>query len=125
MPRYVVLRHELPSDSARASHWDLMFEFQGVLRTWSVESEPAIGRTAIAQLLADHRLEYLEYQGPVSGGRGTVTRWDEGEYTLEESSDRHWQALIYGRRLRSRVKLERDKHDHSWRVSFEAAPTSG
>jgi hypothetical protein len=125
MPRYVVLRHELPSDSARASHWDLMFEFQGVLRTWSVESEPAIGRTAIAQLLADHRLEYLEYQGPVSGGRGTVVRWDEGEYTLEQSGDQRWQTLLCGRRLQARVTLVQETPDHSWRVSFAAAPTSG
>jgi len=23
---------------------------------------------------------YLDYEGPVGGGRGTVTRWDGGEY---------------------------------------------
>ena len=125
MPRFVILRHELPADSTRPSHWDLMFEEQGALRTWAVESEPAIGASANAEALADHRLAYLTYEGEVSGGRGTVARWDEGEYTLEKSSDNDWQALLHGRRLQSRIKLVRDRPDHSWRVSFEAAPTSG
>jgi hypothetical protein len=125
MARFIILRHELPADSTRPSHWDLMFEVQGVLRTWAVETEPAFGTSATAEALADHRLAYLTYEGEVSGGRGTVTRFDEGEYTLESSSDHEWQALLHGRRLRGRVKLVREGPDHSWRVSFEAAPTSG
>ena len=31
MPRFVVLEHELPAESERASHWDLMLEDGQVL----------------------------------------------------------------------------------------------
>ncbi len=125
MPRFVILRHELPPEQARPSHWDLMFEQGGTLRTWTIESELAPHCDVAAQALADHRLEYLKYQGPVSGGRGTVTQWDRGEYTLERDSDNEWQALLSGARLVGRVSLRRSGADHCWRVSFEAAPTSG
>src|SRR5882724_3306447 len=67
MPRFVILRHETPPGFARPAHWDFMLECGGVLRTWE---------------MADHRLAYLEYEGEVPGGRGTVSRWDEGRYEI-------------------------------------------
>ncbi|MEX2111880.1 MAG: hypothetical protein WD845_01765, partial [Pirellulales bacterium] len=61
MPRFVILRHELPAGQARPSHWDLMFENGGTLRTWTVQCEPKLPLDAEAQSLADHRIEYLDY----------------------------------------------------------------
>ncbi|MFO1094461.1 MAG: DNA polymerase ligase N-terminal domain-containing protein [Planctomycetaceae bacterium] len=75
MPRYVILTHDHPFP-----HWDLMLESGGVLRTWRLLNEPATGRRVPAERLADHRLKYLDYEGPVSGGRGIVARWDYGTY---------------------------------------------
>lgn len=75
MPRYVILTHDHPF-----LHWDLMLEDAGVLRTWRLLEEPAAGRTVRAERLADHRLAYLDYEGPVSGGRGNVAQWDHGTY---------------------------------------------
>jgi hypothetical protein len=40
----------------------------------------AASNTVDAQRIADHRLAYLEYEGPISGGRGTVRRLDGGSY---------------------------------------------
>jgi hypothetical protein len=79
MPRFVVLRHELPPDLPRPSHYDLMLEDNGVLRTWACEQLPKLGQTVAAERLPDHRLAYLDYEGPVSG-RGDVTRAVSGEY---------------------------------------------
>lgn len=82
--RYVILRHEVPSGSPRGSHWDLMFEVDadGELRTWAVEQSPDSPTVQDALALPDHRREYLTYEGPISGDRGTVARWDEGTYEL-------------------------------------------
>jgi hypothetical protein len=72
--------------------------------------------------LADHRLAYLTYQGPVSGNRGGVTRWDEGRYeVLKESADRLRLRLQDGR-CAGDVTLERvtstKDEAQRWLVSF-------
>ncbi|MFO0796437.1 MAG: DNA polymerase ligase N-terminal domain-containing protein [Gemmataceae bacterium] len=74
MPRFVVLSHDWPEP-----HFDLLLEAGPVLRAWRLRGEP--GAAAVpAEPNADHRLMYLDYEGPVSGGRGTVTRWDAGTF---------------------------------------------
>lgn len=130
MPRFVILRHELPEGDPRGSHWDLMFEFAGALRTWAVESEPASPGEIDARRLDDHRLAYLEYEGPVSGGRGTVTRWDAGEYSLTGDAVDECVMTLRGARLVGQMTLRRMtlRHGgpaHCWRVSFSAAPING
>ena len=73
--RFVILRHDMPASAPRATHWDFMVESgEGVLRTWALEREPAAKVDIPALALADHRLAYLEYEGPVSGDQGHVTR---------------------------------------------------
>lgn len=84
MPRYVVLTHDHP-----VWHWDFMLETSGVLKTWRLDAAPLSASPIRAFPLAPHRLEYLEYEGPVSGDRGVVARWDSGGYeVLEEASCR-------------------------------------
>lgn len=77
MPRFVVLEHDHP-----VLHWDLMLECGPVLRTWRLAEPPAAGKTIHAEALADHRLHYLDYEGPVSGGRGCVKGYLGGTYDL-------------------------------------------
>lgn len=92
MPRFVLLYHECPPSLGKPSHWDLMLERDGVLLTWNLLQLPAAwgGDAAAieATRIADHRIAYLDYEGPVSDGRGAVTRVDGGEYeVLSESED--------------------------------------
>jgi DNA polymerase Ligase (LigD) len=83
MPRFVVLEHDHP-----VLHWDLMLETGAVLRTWRLAEPPLPDKAIAAQALGDHRPFYLDYEGPVSGGRGVVKRWAAGTYdTLRESAD--------------------------------------
>ena len=134
MLRYVILLHELSSghELARggATHWDLMLEWGTVLRTWAVACEPAVGLTCDAEQLADHRLAYLEYEGPVSGNRGHVTRWDAGQYEIESQADHALALVLHGPRLPCRLSLSKGdakKGDitHFWSVSLGAAPIRG
>ena len=129
MLRYVILKHEMPPDAKRATHWDLMLEAGDVLRTWALPSEPTATLECRAEQLADHRTDYLEYEGPVSGGRGAVARWDAGTYRVEQESEGLLQIVLDGRRLRGTLTVEREEPPsasvHFWRVAFSAAPTRG
>lgn len=117
MPRFVILRHEPPAPAAL--HWDLMFETGDVLRTWALTAVPAAGRSCDAKPLADHRLRYLDYCGPLTGDRGQVKQWDVGTYTVEESSNAVWQAHLKGQRLQGAVRLVRQTSQPLlWRAEF-------
>jgi hypothetical protein len=124
MPRYVLLRHECPPGFGKPTHWDFMLERDDALQTWSLAELPAIfgGQTSCehevaAWRLPDHRLEYLEYEGSLSGNRGIVARIDAGDYAvIDESEDQLCVALVGV--VRATVSLRRIEGD-DWR--FDAA----
>jgi hypothetical protein len=111
MPRFVVLRH----DSPQGVHYDLMLEVGGGLRTWSLPEPPVAGVEFECRLLADHRLAYLDYEGPISGGRGTVTRWDRGTYEIQQQSDCQWAVALAGEKLTADAILSRLAAADRWR----------
>ena len=75
MLRFAVLEHDFPH-----VHWDFLLEAGDHLRSWRLEEQPALGRAIRAEAIANHRLLYLDFEGPVSGGRGSVRRLDGGIY---------------------------------------------
>src|SRR5215471_5456933 len=101
MPRFVILTHDHPY-----LHWDLMLEAGPVLRTWRLVSLPAPGETVAATALGDHRTAYLDYEGPVSSGRGTVTRWDCGTYEWVADRPEQLEVRLDGARLQGKLGLE-------------------
>jgi DNA polymerase Ligase (LigD) len=117
MPRFVVLTHDHPK-----LHWDFMLEHEGVLRTWRLAKEPDATDSIEAEPLADHRIAYLEYEGPVSGGRGEVRRWDRGNYELIESSPERVVVRLAGSRLRGEAALERTVESANWTFQMRARP---
>ncbi len=74
MPRFVLLRHDWP-----VPHLDLLLERDGVLKTWRLPPDFTPTESMVAEAIGDHRLMYLDYEGPVSGDRGRVVRRDAGE----------------------------------------------
>jgi hypothetical protein len=64
-------------------HFDLMLETSvgSGLATWRVGSWPLRTGTPIEHL-AQHRREYLEYQGPLSDNRGEVWRVAAGAHSV-------------------------------------------
>ena len=103
-----------------------MLEVEGALQTWAIQQLPAawagaLGRASTdpsesveATRLADHRLEYLEHEGPVSGDRGHVTRVDGGEYQLLKQNDSLLQVRLVGTHYSGLVELAQDKL--GWRL---------
>jgi hypothetical protein len=113
MPRFVVLRHDHPT-----LHWDFMLEVEGRLRTWRLAEAPAAGREISAEPLADHRMRYLDYEGPVSGNRGEVRRWDRGEYALIEETPAWLEVRLTGTKLVGTATLTRDAATGAVRFVF-------
>ncbi len=97
MPRYVVLEHDHPF-----LHWDFMLEAGTALRTWRLAAPPQPGTSVAAEPIGDHRAAYLDYEGPVSGGRGTVTCWDAGTFAWEGDV----AVRLEGGRLCCRARLD-------------------
>lgn len=119
MPRFVVLHHECPSGYARPSHWDFMLEADGALRTWALAARPDTDSSIDAEALSDHRLAYLQLEGPLSGGRGSVARWDQGEYRAEEWKPEKVVVRLSGARLSGLATLVASASDaQRWRFCF-------
>ncbi|MBX9585227.1 MAG: hypothetical protein K2X87_33390 [Gemmataceae bacterium] len=100
VPRYAILEHDWP-----ARHWDLFLEAGNVLRAWRLLAEPLPGASVPAEPAADHRLMYLDYEGPVSGGRGSVTRWDAGTFEWVRDEPGRVVIEVDGLRLRGRAAI--------------------
>jgi hypothetical protein len=138
MPRFVLLYHECPPGFARPSHWDLMFEAGEKLRTWALQQLPRDWHTAhlqsvaidsrcppiasdnivAAESLADHRLDYLAYEGALSHDRGQVTRVASGTFRGKSESPDFWRVTLMGG-LRGTITLQQSSPDHgSWSLTY-------
>lgn len=111
MPRYVILEHDHP-----VLHWDFMLEAGDVLRTWRLAERPELGRTIAAETLPDHRRVYLDYEGPVSGNRGYVTRWDVGSFTWFADEADRVIVQLQGGRFHSIINMEQTSEGR-WKLT--------
>ena len=109
--RFVILHHRLDD----GEHWDLMLEHGDVLLTWQLLREPvdASSLPIPARRIADHRKAYLDYEGPVSGDRGTVQRIDRGTVEFKTTVDDQFVFKLDGTKLRGSFVLGR-KHGNQW-----------
>jgi hypothetical protein len=118
MPRFVILEHDHPM-----LHWDLMLEAESILRTWRLAAAPCHRQAIAATALSDHRLLYLDYEGPISGGRGRVIRWDHGTFTGQVQAQEPILMHLQGERLCGTLRLEQIEGD-VWRAEFCAEETA-
>lgn len=104
---FVLLRHE----TSEGVHWDLMLKDGQSLATWQLGQDPTAAGQRLApdglpaRRLPDHRLDYLEYEGPVSGNRGYVARVDRGNCELLAREERIWVFRLAGRALFGHFRL--------------------
>jgi hypothetical protein len=119
MPRYVILEHDHPK-----LHWDFMLETGAALRTWRLAAPPQAGKVIAATLLGEHRLAYLDYEGPLSGNRGSVKQWDRGDFEETAARDDFVEVRLHGRRLCGTVRLISVDATGAWQFQL-AEPVQG
>jgi bifunctional non-homologous end joining protein LigD len=114
-PRFVVQEHH-----ARALHWDLRLERDGVLVSWAVPkgipSDPK--RNHLAVHTEDHPLEYLAFQGDIPKGEyggGSMQVWDHGTYETHKFDDDEVMITFHGERTQGRYVLFRTR-DKQWMI---------
>ena len=113
MPRFALLIHDSPG----GRHYDFFLENGDRLKTWSLPRLPEAEVEIPCTALVDHRPIYLDYEGPISGNRGTVARWDQGTYAVELWSDDEILVALTGEKFTGRVELRRQAGlPEQWRI---------
>ncbi len=102
---FVVQEHH-----ARALHYDLRLEKDGVLKSWAVPK--GIPETPSQRHLAveteDHPFEYANFEGSIPKGQygaGTVKIWDKGHYETKFWDENKIEFTLNGQRLKGRYVL--------------------
>jgi hypothetical protein len=121
VPRFVVLEHTGTPKYKPGVHWDLMLEVGESLKTWELDSVPTNAEPAFAKPLPEHRLDYLQYEGPISGERGAVRRVDCGTYETLCENQAELVVRLEGKILQGRLHLRSAGADSggTWRITFD------
>jgi bifunctional non-homologous end joining protein LigD len=117
---FVVQKHD-----ARALHWDLRLELDGVLLSWAVPKGPSPNQAdkRLAMQTEDHPLEYAEFEGIIPDGEygaGPMIVWDRGRWDpVEDPRDGLEKGKLlfdlYGHKLRGRWTLVKTRQaPNSW-----------
>lgn len=108
---FVVQQH-----AARALHFDLRLEVDGVMRSWAVPKGPSLDPAAkrLAVQVEDHGIGHNAFEGATGGG-GVIV-WDRGSYEQggrvpwPEALERgHAVFVLHGRKLRGGFALQRTR----------------
>lgn len=120
--RFVILHHQVGSGFARTDqdHFDWMFETGPTLTTFAtpvLDDLHSVTESTCSRL-ADHRIEYLEFEGrlPDKGdlrNRGQVTRIASGVFEVTEKSPDNFSALLsFDLANKNTSSVEFRRHDH-------------
>jgi DNA ligase D-like protein (predicted ligase)/DNA ligase D-like protein (predicted 3'-phosphoesterase) len=114
---YVIQEHH-----ARALHYDLRLEKEGVLKSWAVPK--GVPETSNVRHLAveteDHPYEYASFAGEIPKGQygaGTVKIWDKGHYETKLWDKDKIEVTLNGERLHGRyvlVRLKKSENQKDW-----------
>lgn len=106
MPRFAILHHITPVDAEKPDHYDLLLEDGDVLKTFTLESFPSVDTSATAVADFDHRMIYLDYEGPISNNRGEVTQADSGTFSWITRQADQITVQLQGKRLVGQFTLK-------------------
>lgn len=106
---YVVQEHQ-----ARAHHFDVRLEVEGMMRSWAVPRGPSMdpAEKRLAIQVEDHSVAHNDFEGPTAGG--PVIIWDRGTYEQggrapwPEALERgHAVFVLHGDKLQGGFALQR------------------
>jgi len=136
--RTVQFLHDLPDGSSHVD-WMIARDSAGEAPLISFRLKRRIdelkpGQREFAERIADHRPEYLDYEGPISGDRGSVRLLSRGSVVNESghslsswSLEICWQDRGDGVSIRQRLHLEplRGGDSTAWEAVCEAVEAIG
>ena len=132
--QFVVLHHQFPPGSDRKCHWDLLLEqpqaHPNQLLTFEVSVPPQDwGKPTSVKRLPDHRSIYLEYEGPISGNRGTVSQALKGDAQWVTRSEKllilkvqfRWEKQQQSPLVRATLNLKKTgtENDLAWELNLQ------
>lgn len=87
------LKFSVQRHAARADHFDLRLELDGVALSWAVPKGPSFctADKRLAMRVEDHPIDYMDFEGIIPKGQyggGTVMLWDEGEWLPKADPER-------------------------------------
>lgn len=122
--RFVVQYHQ-----ARAKHYDLRLEHNGVLISWAVPKGLSYNTTdkRLAVHVEDHPIDYINFEGVIPKGNygaGTVEIYDSGNYTPLEDFNKglkkgHIKFVLNGEKLKGAWSLFKFKQDNWFAVKID------
>ena len=91
-------------------HWDFRLALDGVLKSWAIPKEPPVesGVKRLAIQTEDHPLEYANFEGVIPEGQygaGVVKIWDKGTFELLERTDKKYDFILNGNKLKGKYHL--------------------
>ena len=102
-------------------HIDLMVEHCKALLTWQISTDdlkPMLkGNRICARRIGDHRKEYLAYEGPISGSRGSVKILDSGNCSIFLLEKDKAEMRLSGALLKGIINLRCFK-DNTYHLEF-------
>jgi hypothetical protein len=111
--RFAVLLHDHPFP-----HADLLLETGNTCWTWRILDRLTQTSPWVAERIANHRTFYLNYSGPVSGDRGSVTPWDQGRLVWLTACEQQVTVLVTGRVWTGRLELMLQQPGNRWLVQL-------
>ncbi len=107
-----LLLHKL----AESEHYDWLIARPGHDRLWTARLQPPSRHWSELQRfelieIPPHRRQYLTYEGPISGNRGSVQRIDEGTVQIEHWSEDRAALKVAMRHFSGRIELHRVADD--------------
>lgn len=137
--RFTILKHSMTlSVPGRGDHWDLLFENGLTLVTFEVEefwrstnttapsdlapssqsahtqsAHTQSASTSWATRLPDHRHMYLDYEGPLSGNRGSVKQVTTGTYGVLLADQSQVRVRLSSQALHGTLELQSAGFDNA------------
>jgi bifunctional non-homologous end joining protein LigD len=147
-PKGIVARRQghafvIQKHAARALHYDLRLELDGVMKSWAVTRGPSLvsGEKRLAVQVEDHPIDYNKFEGTIPKGEyggGTVMIWDRGSWQPQEDPHRglrkgHLSFTLDGEKLHGlwhlvRMHRRRGEKRDNWlliKAHDEAAREAG
>ncbi len=97
-----------------------------MLMTWELSSLLTSQNKQVVRRLANHRMLYLDFQGPLSNDRGTVKLIDSGSLEWMTLESERLIARLEGQTIAGRLTLvsETSLIDDVWHLTFEPVVAS-